>query len=227
MTHRIALIHATRVAIDPIEAALSRLWPEARAFSILEESLAVDRASGAASLEELDRRIVALCRYTEALQPHGILYTCSSFGAGIEEAARLCPVPVLKPNEAMFDQALAHGHDIVMLYTFPPAVDGMSREFQAEVAIRGAKAQLRPIFVPDALDALQAGDAARHDALIAEAAATVGQADAIMLAQFSMASAGQGAQALTPVPVLSSPDAAVEHLKARILAAQHTEQGTC
>ncbi|MBM3605324.1 MAG: arylsulfatase [Alphaproteobacteria bacterium] len=227
MTYRIVLIHATRVAIDPIQAALARSWPEAQALSILEESLAVDRASGQATLEELDRRIATLCRYAETLEPHGILFTCSSFGAGIEAAAKLCPVPVLKPNEAMFEEALAQGDDIVMLYTFPPAVDGMSREFQAYVALRGASAKLRPVFVPDALEALTAGDAARHDALIAEAAGAVGQAEAIMLAQFSMASAGQAAQARTRVPVLTSPDTAVGKLRDCILSRAHKEDSLC
>jgi hypothetical protein len=213
MTHRIVLIHATRVAIEPIEAALALLWPEAQAVSILEESLAVDRAAGGVSLAELDGRIVTLCRYAETLAPQGILYTCSSFGAGVEEAARQSAVPVLKPNEAMFEEALAQGEDVVMLYTFPPALNGMSREFEEDVAARGVRARLRPVFVPEALEALKAGDADRHDALIAAAAAAVGPADAIMLAQFSMASAGQAAQAATQVPVLSSPDAAVLKLK--------------
>ncbi|MEO0498451.1 MAG: hypothetical protein AAF141_13970 [Pseudomonadota bacterium] len=40
---RIALIHATRIAITPIEGAAGRLWPEADTITMLEESLSVDR----------------------------------------------------------------------------------------------------------------------------------------------------------------------------------------
>ncbi|MGO4855335.1 aspartate/glutamate racemase family protein [Phaeovulum sp. W22_SRMD_FR3] len=211
---RIALIHATRVAIEPIETALKRNWPEAQVISILEESLSLDRASGAASLAELDGRIGQLCRYAEGLSVDGILFTCSSFGVGIEAAAAQSPVPVLKPNEAMYEAALAAGRDIVLLYTFPPAEAGMTREFEEEAARRGSTARLRAEFVPDALAALQAGDLARHDALIALAAAAVVGADAIMLAQFSMASAGPAAATATEIPLLTSPDAAVAKLKA-------------
>ena len=213
---RIALIHATRVAMEPVEAALRRLWPEARALNLLDDSLASDRADGSAGSEELDRRILALCRHAEGLGARGVLYTCSSFGAGIEAAARTSLLPVLKPNEAMFEAAFDAGEDLAMLYTFPPALDGMTREFAEEAARRGSTARLRAVLVPGALEALSAGDAARHDRLIAEAAAGLGAADAILLAQFSMASAAGAARDLTSIPVLTSPDSAVEKLRARV-----------
>lgn len=224
---RIALIHATRVAMEPIESTLRRLWPEAKAISILEESLALDRADGGASQDELDRRIGALCRYAEGLSPAGILFTCSAFGAGIEAAARRSPVPVLKPNEAMFEAALNSGKDLLMLYTFAPAVDGMTREFEEEAARHGSQARLRSIPVPGALEALKAGDSARHDALIADAAGHVGQADAILLAQFSMASSAPAARERTALPVLTSPESAVEKLRARIQSRAQEEGAPC
>ena len=212
-THRIVFIHATRVAIEPIESATRTLWPEAEPISILDESLALDRASGAATLGDLNRRIVALCRYAETLQSAGILYTCSSFGEGIEEAARTSPLPVLKPNQAMFEAALSAGDDIAMLYTFEPAAEGMEREFHEEAARAGSGARLRSVFVDGALAALRGGDAARHDALISDAAAAVESAHAILLAQFSMASAAGVARSRACVPVLTSPEAAIEKLQ--------------
>ena len=58
--HRIALIHATRVAIEPIETAASELWPEAELITILEEGLSVDRAKSAELSVEISERIVLL-----------------------------------------------------------------------------------------------------------------------------------------------------------------------
>lgn len=212
-TTRIVLIHATRVAIDPIEASFRALWPEAETVSILEEGLSADLASGRVADGELDRRILGLADYAMGLEPDGILYSCSSFGRGIEQAAARLPIPVLKPNEAMFDAAIGAGGRVAMLYSFPPAKAGMEQEF-AETALRsGAPATLRAVFVPDALDALKSGDAARHDRLVAEAAAGIGDADAIMLAHFSMSRAAEAARTRTALPVLTSPETAIHRMQ--------------
>lgn len=207
---RIALIHATRVAIDPIEAAFRALWPGAETVSILDEGLSADLASGRTTREALDARIVSLADYAMGLAPDGILYTCSSFGTGIEAAAARLPVPVLKPNEAMFDAAIKAGGRVAMLYSFPPAKAGMEQEFTVAA---GHGAALRSVFVPDALEALKAGDGVRHDQLVAEAAAEIRDADAIMLAHFSMSRAADAARARTAIPVLTSPETAIRKMQ--------------
>lgn len=214
---RIVLIHATRVAMAPIDDAFKRLWPDAETISILEEGLSADAASGRVDATELDRRINVLADYAMDLAPDAILYTCSAFGAGIETAAARLDIPVLKPNEAMFEAAVASGGNAIMLYTFPPAVAGMELEFTEETARGDADATLTSVAVPDALAALKAGDGKTHDQLIAQAAANVRNADAIVLAHFSMSRAADAVRACTDIPVLTSPDAAIDKLK-RILA---------
>lgn len=213
---RIALIHATRVAVEPIETAAKKLWPDADTITILEEGLSADRASGAASLDELNARIVCLARYAEGMNPDAILYTCSAFGRGIEEAAETSDIPVLKPNEAMFDAAFGEGDDIAMIYTFAPAVKGMEDEFAEEAAARKSSAKIRSVYAEGALDALKNGDGETHDRLIAEAATTLGDADVILLAHFSMARAATAVRAVTNVPVLTSPEAAIQKLQAAL-----------
>ena len=41
---RVALIHATALAVLPIASAFERLWPEAQLQNILDDSLSLDRA---------------------------------------------------------------------------------------------------------------------------------------------------------------------------------------
>lgn len=215
---RIFLIHATRFAMDPIEAAAARLWPEAEMISILEEGLSVDRAMTPELTGDLTRRIIDLSRYAVAAQADGVLFTCSAFGAAIERADHEAPAPVMKPNEAMFDAAFAHGERVAMIYTFPPAAAGMEEEFREAALARGSKATITSMFCDGALQAKRAGDEAKHDRLIAECAAGVKDADVVLLAQFSMATAAEAVRQVTDIPVLSSPEAAITEMRRRIEA---------
>jgi len=219
---RIALIHATRLAIDPIEEAASRLWPDAETISILEEGLAVDRARSDALTPALADRIVQLARYAEGTGADGILYTCSAFGTAIETAASTSPLPVMKPNEAMFDAAFSYGDRVSMIYTFEPAAGGLAEEFREEAERRGSEAVLTTVFCKGALDAKRAGDQETHDRLIAETAAAIDDADVIMLAQFSMASAASLARDLSAKPILTSPEAAILAIKHRVEEAERS-----
>lgn len=216
---RIAFIHATRLAIEPIEAAAAAFWPEAETISILEEGLSVDRAKAVELSQDLRRRIVELSRYAIAAQADGILFTCSAFGVAIEQAGREARIPVMKPNEAMFDAAFSYGDKITMICTFPPAAAGMEREFIEAAEARGSHAKLTSVFCEGAFDAKRSGDTARHDRLIAEAAAQIRDADVILLGQFSMAAAIDEVRQGTKLPVLTSPEAAIRAIRRRVDAA--------
>ena len=65
------------------------------------------------------------------------------------------PVPVLKPNEAMFHAAVSQGTCIGMLATFGPAVGTMTDEFDDYVRQTGAPATLTTVLVEDAMTALR------------------------------------------------------------------------
>ena len=213
---RIALIHATRVAIDPIENAAQKLWPEAETISILDEGLSVDRSKSSELTGDLLRRIVDLSRYAEAAQADGVLFTCSAFGAAIERANFEACIPIMKPNEAMFDQAFSYGDRIAMIYTFKPAAGGMEEEFRETAAERGRSATVTSYFCDNALAAKQSGNDALHNELIAETAASIKDADVILLAQFSMAGAAEEVRKCTTLPVLTSPEAALKEIRYRV-----------
>ena len=79
---------------------------------------------------------------------------------------------------------------------------------------RSVSATLDIRFVPGALEALNAGDGARHDALLADAAAALPDVDVLLLAQFSMVGARDAVAAKAGGrPVLTAPDEAVGKLR--------------
>jgi aspartate/glutamate racemase len=215
---RIALIHATPVAIEPIRDALSSGWPEADVVNILEDSLSPDRASSKELTPELYERISDLGRYARKIGSDGILFTCSAFGAAIEQTAASLDIPVLKPNEAMFEEAIKAGRNNAMIATFAPAKAGMEAEFAEEAARLDPHARLTSYVVEQAMTALRSGDVDTHNRLIAEQAAALEGYDAIVLAHFSTARAAATVREAVSIPVLTSPDAAVRKLR-RLLRA--------
>ena len=105
-------------------------------------------------------RFLALGRYAASTGADAILFTCSAFGPCIEAVAREhAPMPVLKPNEAMIEQAAARGHRIGLLSTFPPTLASMPREFPRAV-------EIVPKLAEGAMAALDRGDRAEHDRLV-------------------------------------------------------------
>ena len=204
---RVTLIHALRHSPPPIEAAFGRIWPEARLANLLDDSLSADLAREGRLTPRMTERFLDLSRYAVSTGTDAILFTCSAFGPCIEACAREFPrIPVLKPNEAMVEEAAALGGTIGLLATFGPTLDSMPPEFPSGLTIRTGLAD-------GALAALDRGDPETHDRLAVEAARTLAGCDAIALAQFSLARAAPGIAALTGKPVLTTPDAAVRKLR--------------
>ncbi|GKT19776.1 aspartate/glutamate racemase family protein [Acidovorax sp. SUPP2522] len=207
---RIALIHALQHSVEPINAAFGAQWPEALRMNLLDDSLSADLARSGAGLDAaMHDRFLRLADYAVGTGAHALLFTCSAFGPCIEAVARRhAGLPVLKPNEAMVDDiAQAPGEGAVgLIATFAPTLASMPPEFPAHVALRTALAD-------GALDALNRGDAALHDRLIAEQAQGCRR---IALAQFSMARARGACEAATGLPVFTTVHSAVARLRQRL-----------
>lgn len=203
---RITLVHALKHSIVPIEAAFARLWPDARLMNLLDDSLSADLARDGGLSEAMTGRFLSLGRYAAGTGSDAILFTCSAFGPCIEAVARAhAPMPVLKPNEAMIEQASARGRRIGLLSTFAPTLVSMPPEFPASV-------EIVPKLAEGALAALDRGDRATHDRLVVEASKDLRDCDLIALAQYSMAPAAEAVAAATGRPVLTTPDSAVRKL---------------
>jgi len=213
---RIVLLHATPVAMQPIQAAFAEGWPEAELVNLLDDGLTIDRARTPELTEQIVERFVALAHYAHRIGADGLLVTCSAFGPAIERAAAELPIPVLKPNEAMFEAALAYGSKIGMLATFAPAVSTMEVEFTEEVERAKSSAQLSTVLVADAIDLLRKGDAETHNRLVAARAPELAGMDAIMLAHFSTSRAAAKVRDAVQIPILTSPETAVAKMKTLI-----------
>lgn len=218
LLRRIGLIHAVPIAMPPVEAAFRELWPEAIRMNLLDDALPSDLERAGGLNGQIDGRIRRLAEYSIDAGADAVLFTCSAFGAAIEKAATGARVPVLKPNEAMFERVFRHGKKIGMLATFQPSVASMETEFYAAARKKGVDATIETLTLPAARKAANAGDYALHNRLLVEAAAHFRDFDALMLAHFSMAPALAEIQAALPIPVLAAPQSAVAQLKTILTA---------
>ena len=210
---RIALIHALAHSVEPINAAFAQDWPEATRMNLLDDSLSADLALAGQGLDRaMHARFEALAAYAAGTGADGILFTCSAFGPCIERVASLHPqIPVLKPNEAMIEEAVATGRRIGLIASFAPTLQSMPPEFPPGTPLQLALAE-------GAMAALNAGNGDLHDGLVTAQARHLQRegCEVIALAQFSMARARSLCEVATGLPVLTTVDSAVAALRRRL-----------
>ena len=216
---RIGLVHALHASMAPIEAAFKELWPEADTISLFDQSLYVDYDKVRELTPEIYRRIEALLNYSASTGAQAILFTGSLFGAPVEAARKAMQIPVLTSYEAMIEDAFAAGSRLGLLATVPDTITMMEADIRRYARENGLEFELETRHVLGAMDALQAGNREKHDALIAETATELEDCDALLLSQFSMAPVLKRLPQDLKNRALTSPASAVGKLKRLLRAA--------
>jgi len=211
---RITLIHAVQVAIPPVLEAFREGWPEAEVSNLLDDGLTGALARAGGLTEPIVQRIRDLATYAARSGADGILFTCSAFTPAMELARKDVTIPLLKPDEAMFEAALDAGRRIGVVATFPGTIPVAEPQIRAMAAARGLDVEIVSAVAPEAFEAMKTNDTATHDRLVVDAAVALApRVDVICLAQFSMARARAAVQRQVAVRVLTSPAAAVQRLR--------------
>lgn len=132
-----------------------------------------------------------------------VLCTCSTIGGVAEAAAAEAGVPVLRVDRPMAAAAVATGPRVVVLGTVHSTLGPTAALVEEEARRAGRPVAVRTHLVPGAWQRFEAGDTDGYARLVATAADETTDADAIVLAQASMAAAQP--LTTTSIPVLSSP----------------------
>ena len=186
-------------------------------MSVLDDSLPTDLQQAGHITPQMFARFERLTQYCIEENADAVLFTCSAFGPAIEHITKTAKVPVLKPNEAMFDKAFEYGLKVGMLASFLPAVAPMEAEFNESAKKIGSNATIETVCVSAALDAAKVGNYKLHNQQLLNALPHFNNFDVLLLAHFSMAPAIDVIQRDISIPVLTSPHAAVERLKTLLL----------
>jgi Asp/Glu/hydantoin racemase len=207
---RIAFLHTGAVNIAPFGALAAEFLPEATVVNYLDDRIVADLGdeARAASVPE---RIEDLVRAAAAGGADAVMFTCSSISELAAPAAAAAGVSVLRVDEAMADAAVAAGRRIRVLATLPTTCRPTLGLIEERAALAGVAPELSSEVIDGAFEAIVSGDRETHDRLVGAAIQRgAAEADVIVLAQASMATAAEAVS--VDVPVLTSPRLGVERL---------------
>ncbi|WP_369250902.1 aspartate/glutamate racemase family protein [Streptomyces sp. R41] len=195
----LALLHTSPVHVPVFDALRDEAHQGLELRHLVAEELLVRaRSEGPHAVADevrtlLDQAVVQGAR--------AVLCTCSTIGAVAERAGPR--VPVLRVDRPMAAAAVAAGPRVVVLAALESTLGPTVALVEEEARRAGRPVDVRTVLVEGAWALFEAGDTDGYVRRVAAAADAVTGADAIVLAQASMAPAQR--LTATSTPVLSSP----------------------
>jgi Asp/Glu/hydantoin racemase len=183
-------------------------------FNMVDESLLCDIIGHGCCPPATAKRLAGHVMAADEAGASHILVTCSSMGRAVEASRALVKATVLRVDEPMADQAVRTGSRIGVIATLPSTLEPTVALIKARGSAAGKPVELTSQVVQGAFDAVISGNGAKHDELVGAALRDLAKkVDVIVLAQASMARVVDSlAPQDKPVPILSSPRSAIEHL---------------
>ena len=206
LKRRIAFIHTSPAALEPLKHFYGEAAPEMEVTNLLDDGIL--RLFAAKNYSVAEQRLTEMVRAArESYDTELIMITCSSVPqATLEQLRRTCDAPILKIDEPMAHLAVGAGNKIGVAATFPPTIEPTCKLLNDTAAQSGTIIDILTHVMPDAYEALLAGDTKTHDAQLLEGIKHLvdRQVDAVVLAQVSMARVIKQLDGKFNVPVFSS-----------------------
>lgn len=215
----LALLHTAAVNVATFQQLCAELIPNTRTFHMLDESLLKNTIRDGAMSPLTARRVVGHIVSAVDAGADAVLVTCSSIGRGAEIARSLVPVPVIRVDEAMADEAVRTGARIGVIATLPTTLEPTAALVHARAELASADVAIVAHLCEGAFSALSNGDPAAHDAAVAAGLRDLmHRVDVIVLAQATMARVVETIPAgERRVPILSSPRSGLLRAEAALI----------
>lgn len=209
MERVVGLIHATAVAIEPMQNTMQASLPQVKVLNFMDEGLLKRFQEAGDITPDLVRRLISLAVAAQESGAELALLTCSSFSSTTGMIQKLVRIPVLAIDDAMLREAVRLGNRIGVIATVQGAIHSTQALLKDIAAEMNLAPTITPVLVERAFQALLASDQALHNSLVCVAIKKLApEADVIVLAQASMARVLKDLPEMD-VPVLSSPHFAV------------------
>ena len=211
---RVALLHTGVVVIPMAREFVNRELPDVTAINYLDDRIVADLGDPDVA-PSVPGRVAELAQAAADAGAEAILLTCSSISELAADTAEKVGVPILRIDEAMADEAVATGDRIAVLATLATTCGPTTRLIQERAELAGRTPSITSIVIDGAFEAVASGDRPTHDRLVAAAIERAAdEADVVVLAQASMASAAGAVD--VDVPVLTSLESGVKRLRSLV-----------
>ncbi len=213
--YQVVLIHGTSTVIAVMEEAIRAIDSRIGVLHIVDEPLLKDLLAAGHITPDIRWRFTQLVVEGARIQPDLIVVTGSSFGPCVEFARQAVSVPVLKVDERMAQEAATFGRRLAVVATERTTIGPTSSLLEQQAAKLGKTLELDVTLCEGAMALLRQGQPALHDSRVIECLKERGalNADAIVLAQVSLARVQPQVEALTGKRVFSSPSTAARMVK--------------
>ena len=212
---KITLIHTVKSIYNSFPSLLEEaLGEKIRMTNIVDEILISNTLEKGGFTSWNKNRLLEDMRVAEEEDSDLLVVTCSSLTPYVLAMADRISKPLVTIDSAMCRKAAEKGENILVLATASTTVGPTMDRIKMELDGIGKKAILRSSLRTDAMDALKRDDVKEHDRILTEEAMKYLDADVVVLAQASMASAKESIVGIKDRVVLTSPESCIEEVKA-------------
>jgi Asp/Glu/hydantoin racemase len=210
---RVVMIHAVAESMQPTKIAFQEVFPEAELVNLLDEGLFLD--FGDQLTPSLRRRMTALICYSAEYGAQAIGLACSVYTPMVEAVCEMVDMPIVSSYGPVMLEAVQAGRRVGLIAAVPATLRDAEYFLQQAARECGASTEVYPRLAEDLMDVKRyEGETAFCRRLAEEVDKLAPHVDAVLLTQFSMASALGHLGLTATVPVLSAPHSSARHLKA-------------
>ena len=193
MKSKLALISTGIRIAGTITTLIKEITPDVEIINIADDSIIRTIAANKNVIPSgVFRRLTTYIVLAEEAGVDAVLVTCSSISEVVDIAKSLVKIPVFKIDGPMTDKAVATGKRIGVAATLATTLEPSKRLLFSTSEKAGKVISIDETLCEGARDALESGDADKHDEIIRnEVKALLDKCDVVVLAQASMARAAQ------------------------------------
>lgn len=217
MSETVCFFHTVASLSGRFDSLADEYIPESETFHIIDESVLQELLSVGEMTPSVTRRICSQLSLAEDGGADVVLDTCSSTSPAVNVARKIVNIPIIKIDDPMTETAVKRGEHVSVIATASSTLDPSTKLVRSKAEQAGKAVTVEPVFVDDALNARETGDIDRHDRLVSDCVRELAaETDVVILAQASMSHLAPSLGNEVSVPVLSSPDLAMEAVASEI-----------